>query len=202
MTATSPTNKPAHPSGVAQSAKTNVQTPEAGVDVAGPSRREFLFYIWAASMALTAAAGGGAIIWFMLPRFKEGEFGGTFPLTTAPAVETSPLSNATGKFWLSNAESGLVALYKVCTHLGCLYAWVENSHRFECPCHGSKYELDGTFIEGPAPRSLDRFHMIVRTTSGEFETNADGDPIPGINPADVREIIVDTGKRIKRAGRV
>jgi cytochrome b6-f complex iron-sulfur subunit len=45
----------------------------------------------------------------------------------------------------------------VCTHLGCIYAWVSANNRFECPCHGSKYRLDGRRVESPAPRTLDRF---------------------------------------------
>lgn len=202
MTASTSTNKPARPTGVAQSAKTNVKVAEEGVQPLPLNRREFLFYIWGASMALATAAGGGAVVWFMLPRFREGEFGGTFTLTSVPARDTDPVNNPIGKFWLTHGEKGLVALYKVCTHLGCLYAWVSNNHRFECPCHGSKYQLDGTYIEGPAPRSLDRFVMTVRTTSGEFVTNTNGDPIPGINPTDVQEVVIDTGSRIKRAGRV
>src|SRR6185436_5567794 len=39
------------------------------------TRREFLYYIWAASMALFMAETGGAILWFAYPRFRVGEFG-------------------------------------------------------------------------------------------------------------------------------
>lgn len=197
------TNKPAQAGGVAKASKTDVKVPGEAVRVPLPNRREFLFYCWGASLALFTAASTGAIIWFMLPRFKEGEFGGVFREATVPDRGDSPLDNATGRYWLSHADDGLVALYKVCTHLGCLYAWVENSSRFECPCHGSKYELNGLWIEGPAPRSLDRFAMTVRLSGGaELVTNAAGDPIPGIDPSQVQEVIVDTGSRIKRAGRV
>ncbi len=56
---------------------------------------------------------------------------------------------------------GAVAIYKVCTHLGCIYSWTPANYRFECPCHGSKYRLDGRRIEAPAPRTLDRFKMYA-----------------------------------------
>lgn len=36
-----------------------------------PNRREFLNYIWAASMALTMASVGGAGIVFALPRLRQ-----------------------------------------------------------------------------------------------------------------------------------
>jgi cytochrome b6-f complex iron-sulfur subunit len=32
---------------------------------------------------------------------------------------------------------------------------------FECPCHGSKYRLNGEYYGGPAPRGLDRFPITV-----------------------------------------
>ena len=44
------------------------------------TRREFLYYIWGASIALFVVEFTGLMVWFMLPRFREGEFGGTFTL--------------------------------------------------------------------------------------------------------------------------
>jgi cytochrome b6-f complex iron-sulfur subunit len=55
------------------------------------TRREFLYYIWGASMALLLAEAGGAAIWLALPRFKAGEFGGAFTLDVSqiPAPDSS-----------------------------------------------------------------------------------------------------------------
>ncbi|NDJ87519.1 MAG: Rieske 2Fe-2S domain-containing protein [Chloroflexi bacterium] len=199
------TNKPAPSRSLTtQSSKTNVKVPEEQVSVPLPNRREFLFYIWGASLTLFAAASGGFLYWFLKPRFSEGEFGGVFrePPTSVPESGNAPFNNPTGKYWLSNSQEGVVALYKVCTHLGCLYAWVPNNDRFECPCHGSMFELWGEFIQGPAPRSLDRFAMTITTTSGaELVTNEAGDPIP-VTREEIAEIMIDTGNRIKRDGRV
>jgi cytochrome b6-f complex iron-sulfur subunit len=51
-----------------------------------------------------------------------------------------------GKFWLARSDiDQVVALYKVCTHPGCLYSWVETEDKFICPCHGSQFELDGNY---------------------------------------------------------
>ena len=46
----------------------------------GISRREFLYYIWGASIALISLQATGLLVWYLLPRFREGEFGGTFTL--------------------------------------------------------------------------------------------------------------------------
>ncbi len=186
------------------SAKTEIDAPSQGqIQIAPVTRREFMFYVWGASMALLLAASGGIIVWFALPRFKAGEFGGVIDVTSVPKPGDPPVKYPAGKFWMSNdADKGLVALYTVCTHLGCLYAWAQSNFRFECPCHGSKYTTDGTWIEGPAPRSLDRFPIVVTTNNGELTNNEAGDPIPGLSPTNVVSVRVDTGKRIKRDGRV
>ena len=186
------------------------------------SRREFLYYIWGASMALYAAQFSGLLIWFLLPRFREGEFGGKFiiSLDELPEVNAEPANIPSGRFWLVNLDTtqsnelmkkapdeaeeiiGVAAIYKVCTHLGCIYAWTAANNRFECPCHGSKYRLDGRRIESPAPRTLDRFRL-------EF-LDADKNPIPGTQselvddfyapvalPGNAAFISVDTGDRKK-----
>jgi cytochrome b6-f complex iron-sulfur subunit len=171
--------------------------PQEGV-IKPINRREFLYYIWGASMAMLLATSTGAIIWFALPRFRAGEFGGVFNLDIAqlPAKGSPPEALAAGRFWMSNTDEGFVAISAVCTHLGCLFKWVDASGRFECPCHGSKFTAAGTYIEGPAPRSLDRFTVTVVTAAGET-------PVAGDELADVTgatSIKVDTGKKVKGKG--
>jgi cytochrome b6-f complex iron-sulfur subunit len=145
------------------------------------TRREFLYYIWAASMALFLAEGGGAVVWFAVPRFKAGEFGGVFEIdiNAVPPADSDPKAFDGGRFWLVNLgnrnttderlqkyvgtepyvnqSQGVKAIYKICVHLGCLYKWVPTNDRFECPCHGSKYLSSGVRIGGPARRNLDVF---------------------------------------------
>ncbi len=144
-------------------------------------RREFLTYAWGGSLGLVGLATGVGLFQFMYPRFRAGEFGGKFFLgapDTMPATDAAPVADPAGKFWLVNTtDEGVKAIYMVCTHLGCLYKWEPSTVRFECPCHGSKFTREGFYIEGPAPRSLDRF-----TVSEE-----DG------------QVVVDTGSRITGA---
>ncbi|NJN94102.1 MAG: Rieske 2Fe-2S domain-containing protein [Anaerolineales bacterium] len=170
------------------------------------SRREFLNYAWLASIAAVTAQGVGASLWFASPNFKEGEFGGAFPIGAAtailPEVNTPPKAYTDGKFWLVNVDTevngeprkGVLAIYKVCTHLGCLYEWVDMTNRFECPCHGSKFELPGDYIEGPARRSLDRFVIQAISPDGTIkETDAEGNPL--VLDGD-ETLVIDTSRRI------
>jgi cytochrome b6-f complex iron-sulfur subunit len=49
-------------------------------------------------------------------------------------------------------DGGVYAVSTICTHLGCVVK--PNPDGFECPCHGSRFALDGTVTRGPAPRAL------------------------------------------------
>lgn len=56
-------------------------------------------------------------------------------------------------------NTGLMALWQKCVHLGCRVPECSSSQGFECPCHGSKYNFHGEYDSGPAPRNLDRFAL-------------------------------------------
>lgn len=60
-------------------------------------------------------------------------------------------------------DGTLHAVSAVCTHLGCLVGWNETDRSWDCPCHGSRFELDGAVIHGPAVAPLAR--VDVRATA-------------------------------------
>ncbi|BCX04586.1 MAG: hypothetical protein KatS3mg053_2524 [Candidatus Roseilinea sp.] len=163
----------------------------------GVTRREFLNYVWGASMALFLAQFAGITFFFAMPRFRAGEFGGkiTVRADEFPQPNEAPVSNNAGKFWLVHTDAGINTLYKICTHLGCIFPWSDAAKIFACPCHGSQFKLDGTYIAGPAPRDLDRFTFEVLDASGNvIAASTDGQPIP--LPPGAESVVVNTGQKI------
>lgn len=62
--------------------------------------------------------------------------------------------------WIRRKPDGSITAYEPhCTHLGCAYAWNDQSRLFECPCHGGKYDVGGKRVDGPPPRPLDRYEI-------------------------------------------
>ncbi len=61
----------------------------------------------------------------------------------------SVVKDSDGSYW--------IALYQRCVHLGCTVPFRDDCVSFKCPCHGSHYNVTGEWIDGPAPKSLDRF---------------------------------------------
>lgn len=167
----------------------------------GINRREFLNFAWLASLGFLTVNVAGMTYLFAMPRFKEGEFGGVYTVGSVselPPTGSAPLNIPKVKLWLSNTDNGVMALYKVCTHLGCLYNWNNQEGKFICPCHGSQFQANGSYIQGPAPRSLDRFAIqAVDPATGEVLAEArDGEPLQLPDKTDAI-IQVDTGSRVK-----
>jgi Rieske Fe-S protein len=93
---------------------------------------------------------------------------------TVGTIDSFPADSSTyvpaGRMYIVNTNDYLFALSQKCPHLGCHVPFCDSSGRFECPCHGSVYDLAGEYIAGPAPRGMDRYdiklvgdHVVVDT---------------------------------------
>jgi Rieske Fe-S protein len=67
--------------------------------------------------------------------------------------------NAPGKiafaaYAVKDAAGKFTVLAVNCSHLGCSVQLNEAAKRFDCPCHGSQFNLDGGVVRGPAAAPL------------------------------------------------
>jgi cytochrome b6-f complex iron-sulfur subunit len=206
-----------------------IQDPTVRQGAAQPSRRAFLGVVLVGSLGLLATRLFSMGATFLRPRIESGMFGGIFHLGSVadlPAPGDPPVSHPAGRFYLVNTDRGVLALDKVCTHLDCLVAWDEQATHFVCPCHGSRFAIDGAYLSGPAERSLDRFSVALVTPAGDLVAETDpalgvalplpssaADPYSGdstdAQPAVVEaaaeadlQLLVDTGHMILGSARV
>jgi cytochrome b6-f complex iron-sulfur subunit len=119
-----------------------------------PNRRDFLTRVGLAACA-TAAVGSGVVtldylrpkVLFEPPtRFRAGS-----PLDYP---EGTVRFNKQQKAYVMGVSGGVFALSAVCTHLGCITRFLSDEKCIACPCHGSRFDLEGNVIHGPAPRAL------------------------------------------------
>ena len=80
------------------------------------------------------------------------------------------VKDSDGSYW--------VALYQRCVHLGCTVPFRNDCDSFKCPCHGSHYNVDGEYLDGPAPRSLDRFALRFSGTDVIVSTGTLNSSVP------------------------
>lgn len=82
---------------------------------------------------------------------------GAETLTVGQAMSFLDTTTKTLSFFVARDARGFYALRNVCTHLGCNTAFNAATKCFECPCHSSRYNFDGTVKNGPAALPLRSF---------------------------------------------
>lgn len=91
------------------------------------------------------------------------------PITGEWPVEANELPSGKGRVIKSGGEKLAVyrdesgdfhAVSAVCTHMGCDVAFNTAEKTWDCPCHGSRFDVNGRVIHGPAVRELKPFHTV------------------------------------------
>ena len=122
------------------------------------SRRDFLGEIWRwAGRALGAISGLFLVraLRAAAPRAREVVLD---PEAVALAVASG--GSAVGDVFVTGPEEAPEAISLVCTHLGCRLAATPGG--FACPCHGSRFDRDGSPVAGPARARLLRVPLERR----------------------------------------
>lgn len=130
----------------------NLETKQSRLDPEPIPRREFL--------GLSALAAAASTLFFALLGMLRLPKTAVLSSPTKQFPVVLPDSLAAGEAFvppgravaLFKDEKGVHAVSTVCTHLGCVVK--ANPEGFECPCHGSKFQADGTVTKGPAPTAL------------------------------------------------
>ena len=131
-----------------------------------PSRRDVLARLGVGACAVAAAGSGLVTYQFLEPKVLFE------PPTTFRAGTPVDYPEGTVRFhkeqkaYVVGGQGGVYALSAVCTHLGCITRFVSDEGVIACPCHGSRFDLEGNVIHGPAPRPLPWIEVREDAASG------------------------------------
>lgn len=76
------------------------------------------------------------------------------------APDTAKIINSEGnKIGAYKDQQGCVHFVDTtCRHMGCEVQWNNAERTWDCPCHGSRYDIQGNVIEGPALKPLKKIN--------------------------------------------
>ncbi len=147
--------------------------PQSRLDPEPVRRRDVLGLasLWSAAGALLFSVFG----MLRLPKAAvlaspSKKFRVTLPETLAAGDAFVPAGRNVGVY---RDAQGIHAVSLVCTHLGCIVK--PTSAGFECPCHGSRYDREGSVVKGPAPKALP---WLKVTASGNQIVIDEGATVP------------------------
>jgi Rieske Fe-S protein len=76
-------------------------------------------------------------------------------------------------FVVARDAKGFFALRTRCTHQQCQVAVNAAAQSYDCPCHGSRFNLDGTVLKGPATMPLE-VYPLCKTSDGKLLVDNSG----------------------------
>ena len=129
------------------------------------SRRDFLKLTSQALLAASGLLGLGGLFRFL--SYQTGQPPPT-KFDLGPAANYLPGSRTVMlniPAVLLHTKRGYSALSMACTHLNCTVDAKETG--FACPCHGSKFDMQGALLRGPAQKPL-RSLRVEQTAEGKL----------------------------------
>lgn len=127
--------------------------------------REMLVWIWLGMLALFFLSAIAMLVVFLFPQQKVVTLGSIneFPPANVPyKVYVAGDKPVGGWLYLVNLDGNLSALDPMTPHIThCLVVWVEVKHRFEDPCSGARFALNGGYLYGPAYSNLSYFPVEI-----------------------------------------
>ncbi|TMD26863.1 MAG: Rieske 2Fe-2S domain-containing protein [Chloroflexi bacterium] len=85
--------------------------------------------------------------------------------------DNAPGELAFGGFVVKN-QGKVTVFAQNCSHLGCSVAFNKDAKTLDCPCHGSRFRLDGSVLHGPASSPLS--HLSWKQAAKPNEIEVDG----------------------------
>ena len=80
---------------------------------------------------------------------------GRIPAEDLPAGHGGVVDIDGEKLGVYRDETGeLFAVSVKCPHLGCQLEWNPDEKSWDCPCHGSRFDVQGRLLDGPAQTDL------------------------------------------------
>ncbi len=126
------------------------------------SRRKLMMYAWIGAAAVVVGELIGGTLAFLWPRRRGGKTESVFIAGKASDFRMGEVVDLRReKAFIVRLQEGFLALSAVCPHLRCIVNWNQVNKRFECPCHGAKFNEDGEVLEGPPPRPLDLLKLQI-----------------------------------------
>jgi len=140
--------------------------PDRLIDEPEPSRRDVLARLGVGACAVAAAGAGLVTLDYLEPKVL-------FEPPTAFRAG-SPLDYPDGtvrlnkeqRAYVIGGKGGVYALSAICTHLGCITRYLADERVIACPCHGSRFDLEGNIVHGPAPRPLPWVEVRLDAATG------------------------------------
>jgi Rieske Fe-S protein len=132
--------------------------------------------------SIVPIAAGATALLDPLRRRKDDDAGGLILVTKLAAIPedgtpkkftvesdrvdawTTYANTPVGAVYLRTTPEGITALNVECPHAGCFVGLATDRTHFACPCHHSRFALDGVVNDpaSPSPRAMDSLDVEVR----------------------------------------